>query len=80
MLKIRHYGASESCDFRTAASVSQFNENSTYLVEVSAGLKHKTCLDVLGKYAAKYTLIRRNQSKVFNNRISKKQAKQEEKK
>ena len=66
VLKIRYYGASESCDFRTAASVSQFNENSTYLVEVSAGLKHKTCLDVLGKYAAKYTLIRRNQSKRFS--------------
>ena len=49
-----------------AASVSQFNENSTYLVEVSAALKDKTCLDVLGKYAAKYTLIRLNQSKRFS--------------
>ena len=80
MLKIRYYGARESCDFRTAASVSQFYENSAYL-EVSAALKQKTCLDVLGKYAAKYTLIRRSQSKkVFNNRIlKKKQVEQKEK-
>ena len=87
VLKIRYYGASESCDFRTAACVSQFNENSTYLVEVSAALKHKTCLDVLGKYAEKYTLIRRNQSERFltiayrrNRRNKKKESKNATKK
>lgn len=62
-LKIRFYGSSESSDFRTAAAVAQFNESYPYLISVSQKLEHKTCIDELRRYVAKYNFKREQQAK-----------------